>query len=202
MKKPLKVEIIDTQYEFLLYKQPNPIKIYDKKKLNKYTVILDGGEVEFKDGFLILTPLVKDSVFLRLIDKSGDNDKNVQIDKFKVIDKYLPFIGNTPIKKLEVDGVNEALLSKVFNVKTKYGSIIKPYKVKSFMLSYTKDGKYIEHIVKGDVIPKKLRDVILKDGKNTYFFDKFTIELSPDAEVKVNIFGMIRADKMYHGIKD
>ncbi len=210
VQKPKKQTIIDLDYEILLYNQPNYIKINNAKELAKYDVILDGGEVDFKDNFLILKPLVKDSVYLRLIplveygrggSPSQTYIKEIQIDKFFVIDKYLPFIGNQPIKVLEVDGLTEKLISQEFVIKTKHKDLIKSYEVKSFKLSYGKDGGYHEHKIIGNRLTKKLILFMMNNKHNTYFVDDFRIVINSKVTAKVDVLGIIRADKLYHNIK-
>ncbi|TXB66189.1 hypothetical protein FRY74_06345 [Vicingus serpentipes] len=184
VNKPKANDIIDTRYEFLLFNQPNPIKINNKEILSKYTFMLDGGEVEYEDGYLILTPQVKEDVYLRALDNFSIDFKPVKIDKFRVVDKYAFYMGDLSFFEDEVS-LEEGTILEEFTFRTKYNSEVSIYKIISFIISYEKDGKYIEHKVKGGRIPKHCLDVF----ENEYVdlsFSKFMIELEPGVLAVVN----------------
>ncbi len=185
-------DLIIVENDTLLFNQPNLFKIKNKTLLNKYKLVLDGGELEIKGEYLILNPIVDNEVYLRVIDKSkGEDSVPVGVLRFYVYKKYKfsIFQGNYPWGENPEDpyDLSERLTNDEFSIRIIKGHQKTIYKVVSFYISIEIDGNYQEFYIKGNTVPSDTSNYVDNSVFRYMKIDRFVAVKS-----KENNNGVIR----------
>jgi len=191
--KPKENIVIEPNYEFLLLKTNNPIKIIVEDSSRIYKVLLDGGTAQETDSNnYLLKPERIENVVLRVFDVTNNIDREVYSLKYNVAPEPKLFLNNKIFKEEVVLNLDTNYFIDQLRVKTKFNNEIIEFKVLGFSIGTTSKGDYKECRQKGGELNAYSKKLIMENPKGTYYFENIEIELIQSFKTKLNNYGIIK----------